>query len=112
MLELVAILLLYVATVLHYGTTRLRGTVRFPALARPSRAALSRGAALVAVLGAGWLWSNGESSSAAVLVVLTGLMASLTVVTLLGPVAPRGLRLSAGIAAAAVPLILMCGGLR
>ena len=105
------ILLLYVAVALHYATTRVRGKVRVAVFAHPSRAALARAGSVAAVLAAIWAWRGVESGTAAVLVVLTGMMVSAAAVTLLGPLAPRALWLSAGMAGAAVPVLALLGGL-
>jgi hypothetical protein len=110
MTEANAVLLLYVAVALLYGTARANGRARVLLLDRSRRVTLTRALACGAVLGSGWLWRAVESGAAAALVVLTGLMVMGTVVTLLGPVAPRLVWALAVLAAVAVAVLVVMGG--
>lgn len=104
-----AVLLIYVAVALLYGTSRVRGRARLSALQQPVRRALARAAALSAVGAAMWRWSTAGSSLLAALFVLACLMTLASVVTLLGPVAPRAVWTLALVAAAAAPLLVALG---
>lgn len=110
MTELQAVLLLYVAVALLYGASRVRGRARLSLLEPPVRSRLARAIASLAVVGSGLLWRGVDSGPATVLVVLVGLMAMGTVVTLLGPIAPRMIWGGALLAAVAAPLLALWGG--
>jgi hypothetical protein len=109
MLEATVILLLHAAVALHYATTSVRGQVRVALFARRARTVLARVICLAAVLWAVWAWRAVESGSAAVLLAVTAMMVSGAAVTLLGPLAPRAVWLSAALAAAAVPVLSLLG---
>ena len=105
MTETLVLCLLYVAAAGLYGGSDLRGRARLAFLqARPCRVVV-RALALHAIGTAGWLWHGIESGTAAVLVVIAGLMVTSTAVTLLGPVAPRSLWGSVAAAIALIPVL-------
>ncbi|HLV64285.1 MAG TPA: hypothetical protein VKY73_00665 [Polyangiaceae bacterium] len=111
MIEASALSLLFVAVAVLYGTARVRGRARLALLDAPGRTRAARTLAFVAIGVAGGSWQGLESLTAAVLVVLVGLMVLGTTVTLLGPVAPRLLWGAALLAAAALPVLAAIGGL-
>lgn len=112
MLELVALLLSYLAVALHYGATRVRGRARFTVFERSSLSALARLLALVALAVAVAVSRRSEPLAAAGLVVASGIMVVGPAVTLLGALAPRALGISVWMAAAALPVLAWFGGLR
>lgn len=104
MTETMAMLLLYLAAALMYGTDSHRNGARLRALATRTRVHIAQGVALAAVGLAGWLWQRMEPGPAAFLVVPVGLMVAATSVALLAPVWPR---LVWSIAVASVPAIVL-----
>jgi len=110
MTKALALLLLYLAVVMLYGATTVHGRARLPILEGRSRAALARVSALCAIALSAWLWRGVESGLAAILVVLVALMTLGTTVTLLGPVAHRGVWGAAVLASVAIPLLMLTGG--
>jgi hypothetical protein len=109
MREAIAVLLLYIAVALVFGTWRVHGGARLALLDPPRRSRLARIIASGMVVGSGWLWRGVESGAAAVLVVFSGLMVGGTAVALLGPVAPRVVWGGALLAATALPLLVLLG---
>ncbi|MGC4088049.1 MAG: hypothetical protein QM756_09150 [Polyangiaceae bacterium] len=89
MTEVLALLLVHVAVTLCYAAGRVRGGARLALLESRFRASLARVVALVALATAIGLWRSIESGPASLLIVLVGSMALGTLVTLLGPLAPR-----------------------
>jgi uncharacterized membrane protein len=109
--EASAVLLLYVAVVLLYGTARVQGRARLSVLEQTRRNWIARVTALGSAGLAAWLWGQAESGPAAALVAVVALMVMGGAVTLLGPVAPRLVWALALLAASVAPVLALLGAI-
>jgi hypothetical protein len=88
-MEGVAFACVFVAITLAHAADDARGSPRWAALRSRGYRRIAHGAALLLVLAATALWQRAEPGPAAFLAIPVALMASGTVVALLGPVSPR-----------------------